>query len=242
MPVYNGLTDDFHPTQVLADLMTIHEFTHKHLSDIAFCFMGDASGNCSVLDTAVNLTGMYFFANGIDWNTTKKEDLDACEKFLVDEFASHIKGFESYPSSKIAEGAYSLSMAWNGDARQTFVRIADAGGDPSVWKWGLGAPDTELWMDNYCIAAGAPNAEAAHAWINWLLIPEVSVQDLNYHGYHSGMKTIDKLIAELYPKLADPEMIFFVDEQVKTMHVQEINDAQDRQVEILSKVKAKAGA
>ena len=45
VPVYNGLTDDFHPTQVLADFMTMHEFTHKHLSDITFCYMGDASGN-----------------------------------------------------------------------------------------------------------------------------------------------------------------------------------------------------
>lgn len=45
VPVYNGLTDAFHPTQVLADLMTMHEFTHKHLSDIAFCFVGDTGGN-----------------------------------------------------------------------------------------------------------------------------------------------------------------------------------------------------
>ena len=45
VPVYNGLTDDFHPTQVLADFMTMREFTHKHLSDITFCYMGDASGN-----------------------------------------------------------------------------------------------------------------------------------------------------------------------------------------------------
>ena len=45
VPVYNGLTDDFHPTQVLADLITMREFTHKHLSDIIFCYLGDASGN-----------------------------------------------------------------------------------------------------------------------------------------------------------------------------------------------------
>ncbi|SFA69270.1 ornithine carbamoyltransferase [Poseidonocella pacifica] len=45
VPVFNGLTDDFHPTQTLADLMTMREFTNKHLSDIAFCFMGDAGNN-----------------------------------------------------------------------------------------------------------------------------------------------------------------------------------------------------
>lgn len=45
VPVFNGLTDDFHPTQVLADFMTMREYTHKHLSDISFCFMGDAGNN-----------------------------------------------------------------------------------------------------------------------------------------------------------------------------------------------------
>lgn len=45
VPVYNGLTDQFHPTQILADLMTMREYTHKHLSDIAFCFVGDTGGN-----------------------------------------------------------------------------------------------------------------------------------------------------------------------------------------------------
>jgi ornithine carbamoyltransferase len=45
VPVYNGLTDEFHPTQVLADFLTMREFTHKHLSDIVFCFLGDAGNN-----------------------------------------------------------------------------------------------------------------------------------------------------------------------------------------------------
>jgi len=45
VPVYNGLTDEFHPTQVLADFLTMQEYTHKHLSDVAFCFLGDTGGN-----------------------------------------------------------------------------------------------------------------------------------------------------------------------------------------------------
>ena len=45
VPVYNGLTDEFHPTQILADFLTMREFTHKHLSDITFCYMGDARSN-----------------------------------------------------------------------------------------------------------------------------------------------------------------------------------------------------
>ena len=45
VPVYNGLTAEFHPTQVLGDFMTMREFTHNHLSDMKLCFMGDGRGN-----------------------------------------------------------------------------------------------------------------------------------------------------------------------------------------------------
>ena len=204
--------------------------------------MGEASGNCSVLDTGPNMVAVWLWANGYSWNTEDSAVLDQAEAFLVDEFAQHIKAFDSYPSTALAEGAYTMSMAWNGDARQAYSRIAEAGGTPENWVWALGGPTTELWMDNYCIAAGSPNAEAAHAWINWLLVPEISIQDLTYHGYHSGMKTIDKLVQELVPDLEKADMIFFTDEQVATMETQVINSAIDRHVDIFSKMKAKAGA
>ncbi|TGD63649.1 ornithine carbamoyltransferase [Tabrizicola sp. WMC-M-20] len=59
VPVYNGLTDEFHPTQILADLMTMREYTHKHLSDIAFCFVGDTGSNMgSSLMVGAALIGM----------------------------------------------------------------------------------------------------------------------------------------------------------------------------------------
>jgi ornithine carbamoyltransferase len=45
VPVYNGLTNEAHPTQVLADFMTMREFTHKHLSDCTLAFLGDGRDN-----------------------------------------------------------------------------------------------------------------------------------------------------------------------------------------------------
>ena len=45
VPVYNGLTDEAHPTQALADFMTMREFTHKHLSDMVVVFLGDVGNN-----------------------------------------------------------------------------------------------------------------------------------------------------------------------------------------------------
>jgi ornithine carbamoyltransferase len=45
VPVWNGLTDEFHPTQILADVLTMTEHSEKHLHDIAFCYLGDARNN-----------------------------------------------------------------------------------------------------------------------------------------------------------------------------------------------------
>ncbi len=45
VPVYNGLTDEFHPTQMLADLLTMKEHSEKPLSQISYAYVGDASSN-----------------------------------------------------------------------------------------------------------------------------------------------------------------------------------------------------
>jgi ornithine carbamoyltransferase len=45
VPVINGLTSEFHPTQVLADLLTMEEHSNKPLKDIKFCYLGDARNN-----------------------------------------------------------------------------------------------------------------------------------------------------------------------------------------------------
>jgi ornithine carbamoyltransferase len=45
VPVWNGLTNKFHPTQVLADLMTMMEHTNKPLQQIKFAYLGDARNN-----------------------------------------------------------------------------------------------------------------------------------------------------------------------------------------------------
>jgi len=45
VPVYNGLTDESHPTQMLADLLTMEEHSDRPLHEIAYCYLGDARNN-----------------------------------------------------------------------------------------------------------------------------------------------------------------------------------------------------
>jgi ornithine carbamoyltransferase len=45
VPVWNGLTNEYHPTQILADVLTMTEHSNKSLPEIAYCYLGDARYN-----------------------------------------------------------------------------------------------------------------------------------------------------------------------------------------------------
>jgi len=45
VPVFNGLTDEYHPTQMLADVMTMREYADKPVQDIKYAFLGDTRNN-----------------------------------------------------------------------------------------------------------------------------------------------------------------------------------------------------
>jgi len=63
VPVWNGLTDEFHPTQILADFLTMREHLARPFNEMSFCYLGDARNNMgnSLLIGAAKL-GMDFRA------------------------------------------------------------------------------------------------------------------------------------------------------------------------------------
>ena len=79
VPVWNGLTDEFHPTQVLADFLTMQEHSSKPLKDIKFCFLGDARNNVgnSLMVGAAQM-GMDFRAAAPSACQPKQELVDTC--------------------------------------------------------------------------------------------------------------------------------------------------------------------
>lgn len=225
-----GTTGFVYDTSVITrDLVTWADFLDAAANE--------ASGKTSVLDDPGDLCGLYFWANGIDWNTTDAGDYDACEAFLIDELAQHLSAFDSYPGSQaIPQGTQVLVQAWNGDARLGIVESKE----PEKWKWVLGGPDTELWMDNWAIAAGAPHPEAAHAFVDFMLDSENQLTNVDYIGYHTGAKDIEAAAREAQLPMLD--LVFFDEEQLATMKTGEINEMQQRRVDIWNKVKAAAGA
>jgi len=191
------------------------------------------SGFVTLLGAPGDVTGIVFWRDGIDWRTTDPADLDHAEEVLLNELAPHIKAFDSYPGVTLVAGEYVLSQAWNGDARVAVLE------DPERYVWGLGAPKTELWVDTWVILKSAPHVDNAYAWIDNILDPAVSAKEVEFHGYNTAvLGTEDFLPADLPAR----EIIFFTEEEVARLLPGEVNEAQDRIVEIYNNLKAAAGA
>lgn len=81
VPVWNGLTNEFHPTQILADFMTMLEYSNKPLNEIRFCYLGDARNNMgnSLMVGAARM-GMDFRAAAPAEVQPSDELADTCRK------------------------------------------------------------------------------------------------------------------------------------------------------------------
>lgn len=81
VPVWNGLTTEFHPTQILADFMTMMEHCDKPLNKISFCFLGDAHNNVgnSLMVGAAKM-GMDFRAAAPKECQPDKKLVEECKK------------------------------------------------------------------------------------------------------------------------------------------------------------------
>ncbi len=81
VPVWNGLTDDWHPTQMLCDMLTMKEHSGKDYSDITFAYLGDAQNNVAnslmisgaMLGMDVRMVGPKSRWNDDQWITKAKE-------------------------------------------------------------------------------------------------------------------------------------------------------------------------
>jgi ornithine carbamoyltransferase len=81
VPVWNGLTNEFHPTQVLADFMTMLEHSAKPISKISFCYLGDARNNMgNSLMVGASKMGMDFRAAAPKACQPSEELLSKCHQ------------------------------------------------------------------------------------------------------------------------------------------------------------------
>src|SRR5438045_3349362 len=75
VPVFNGLTDEYHPTQMLADVLTMREHSDKPIHDIKYAYLGDTRNN---MDHSLMIVGCLM---GMDVRICGPEKLWAADEF-----------------------------------------------------------------------------------------------------------------------------------------------------------------
>lgn len=132
---------------------------------------------------------------GLDPTSTEQADFDAAAE-LLNGVRSTVRYFHSSQYiSDLANGEICLAVGWSGDVLQAAERADEAGAGVEV---GYAIPDegAHLWFDMLVIPADAPNPEAAHAFINFLMEPEVSADIVNYVMFPDANAASNEFIDE----------------------------------------------
>jgi len=125
-----------------------------------------ASKNMIMLDGAHDILGAALLSLGYDVNSKDPKQLDEA-KAKLKELAPCIKIYDSdSPKTALIAGDADLGITWTGDA---FL----AGQENPAIKYVYPKEGAILWQDNYAMLKDAPHADAAYAWLNYSMQPDL---------------------------------------------------------------------
>jgi spermidine/putrescine transport system substrate-binding protein len=146
------------------------------------------SGHVTVLDSPGEVIGAALKMRGCPYNSTNPDDLAVARLDLL-RLKPHLLRFETNYRPLLSSGEAWLSLGWNGDAA---ALIAD--GVP-VW-YVIPAEGSQIWEDDWAIAADTENVEAAHAFLDFVIRPDIAAQEALYTRYATGNRSAHDLLAE----------------------------------------------
>lgn len=139
-----------------------------------------------MLDSATDVVPSVLRYLGRDPNSTAADDLRAVERTLL-AIRPQIRAFASGGViEQLASGQACLAFGYSGDVIQAAMRADEAGRGVRV-EYIAGKEGAQLWHDMLAIPADAPNVEAAHAFIDFLLRPDVMAEISNKTQYPNAV-------------------------------------------------------
>lgn len=131
------------------------------------------SGRIALLSDQRLVLGTALRYLGYSVNTTKQSEIDKATALLIKQ-KPHIKTFaDDNGQDLLISGECDIVFEWSGDIVQVMMEDKDL--DYVVPKEG-----SIVWTDNMCIPKGAPHPENAHAFINYILDPQVNADIANF--------------------------------------------------------------
>ncbi|WP_209426511.1 polyamine ABC transporter substrate-binding protein [Pararhodobacter sp. SW119] len=149
----------------------------------------------SFLDSPTDMFPAAMAYLGLDPQSTATEDFEAAAE-LMSSVRDHVRYFHSSQYiSDLANGEICVAVGWSGDVLQAAERAEEAGRGVSVW-YAIPEEGAMQWFDMLAIPADAPNPENAHAFINFIMKPEVAAAITNYVWFPNGNSAAFELVDE----------------------------------------------
>ncbi len=146
-----------------------------------------------MLDDAEQVLGAALIHLGKSINTATKADLDEAVA-LVKAVRPHVRKFHSSEYvNGFASGDYCLGLGFSGDSHIAGLRAAEAGQKFKI-SYSLPPEGALMYFDVFAIPADAPNTEAAHSFIDFMLLPDVAATAANETGFSTTNGAAAKLI------------------------------------------------
>jgi putrescine transport system substrate-binding protein len=139
----------------------------------------------SLLDAPDEILKTVLAWMGRDPNSQKEEDLKAAEDKLMPIRPFVRKIHSSQYIDDLANGDLCIAVGWSGDILQARDRAEEAGQGVKI-KYAIPKEGTIVWFDMLAIPADAKHPKNAHAFINYLMEPQVAANDSNFVNYANG--------------------------------------------------------
>jgi putrescine transport system substrate-binding protein len=139
----------------------------------------------SLLDASDEILKIVLAYIGRDPNSQKEEDLKAAEAKLMPIRPFVRKIHSSQYIDDLANGDLCIAVGWSGDILQARDRADEAGQGVKV-KYAIPKEGTIVWFDMLAIPADAKHPKNAHAFINYLMEPQVAANNSNFVNYANG--------------------------------------------------------
>lgn len=158
---------------------------------------------------------------GLDPTSTDPDDIAAAAE-LLKKVRPSIRNFDSsnYINS-LANGDVCVSVGYSGDIFQAAARAEEASNGVTI-DYSIPKEGAYLWFDMMAIPKDAPNADAAHQFINFVMEPQITADITNYVAYASANKEAMPLIDEA---IATNPGIFPPDDVKAKLWTSEVRDA-----------------
>jgi putrescine transport system substrate-binding protein len=158
-----------------------------------------------MLDSADDILPAALHYLGLNPNSTDRADLDRAAD-LVSKIRPAVRKFHSSEYiNALAGGEICLVVGWSGDIKQARNRAKEANNGVEI-GYAIPRKGAQMWFDNLAVPKDAPHPDAAHAFINFLLKPDVAARNSNFVAYANGnlasQQFIDKSVLDdpgVYP-------------------------------------------